>query len=282
MSLYQRLKGKNKTKRFFEASNRSLRYLIDCLGHGNLDEITSKDAGRFRDYLFDRGMSSSSIKRIFSTVRAIINLSTKEHGLDWSNVFSGIYIPEDFRTLKRLPIPPGRISKIQKDYFDCDDQSRWLIVMISDTGMRLSEATGLLSSDIKLDCDLPHIQLVPHQWRRLKTPSSIRQTPLVGASFWAAQRIKASGYTFAFPKYCSEQKCNSNSASAALNKWLKPRTEGRCVIHSFRHSLRDRLRAVECPADIIDALGGWTTDGVGQAYGKGHALQIKSKWMPLM
>ena len=151
--------------------------------------------------------------------------------------------------------------------------------MISDTGMRLSEATGLLSSDIKLDCDLPHIQLVPHPWRRLKTPSSIRQIPLVGASFWAAQRIKASGYTFAFPKYCSEQKCNSNSASAALNKWLKPRTEGRCVIHSFRHSLRDRLRTVECPADIIDALSGWTTDGVGKAYGTGYSTYILHKWI---
>ena len=145
--------------------------------------------------------------------------------------------------------------------------------------MRLSEATGLLSSDIKLDCDLPHIQLVPHPWRRLKTPSSIRQIPLVGASFRASRRIKSSGNWFAFPKYCLELKCNSNSASDALNKWLKPRTEGRCVIHSFRHSLRDRLRAVECPSNIIDAIGGWTTDGVGQAYGKGHDLQIKSKWM---
>ena len=34
----------------------------------------------------------------------------------------------------------------------------------------------------------------------------------------------------------------------------------------FRHSLRDRLRAVECPADIIDQIGGWSTSGVGQQY----------------
>ena len=279
LSLYQRLKGKNKTKLFFEASDRSIRYLADCLGHEKLDKITSKDAGRFRDYLFDRGMSSSSIKRIFSTVRAVINLSIKEHGLDWSNVFSGTYIPDDSRSSKRIPIPADQLREIQKECFEVDDAARWLIAMISDTGMRLSEATGLLSSDIKLASDLPHIQLVPHPWRRLKTLSSARQIPLVGASFWAAQRIKASGHTLAFPKYCSELKCNSNSASAALNKWLKPRTNGKCVIHSFRHSLRDRLRAVECPSDIIDAIGGWTTEGVGQAYGTGHALQIKSKWM---
>ena len=160
-----------------------------------------------------------------------------------------------------------------------NQEARWLIAMISDTGMRLSEVNGLLFSNIKLDCDLPNVQLVSHPRRCLKTQSSARQIPLVGGAFWAAQRIKASGHTLAFPKYCSELKCNSNSASAALNKWLKPRTDGKCVIHSFRHSLRDRLRSVECPSDIIDAIGGWTTEGVGQAYGTGYLLNLKIKWL---
>ncbi len=52
-----------------------------------------------------------------------------------------------------------------------------------------------------------------------------------------------------------------------------------CVVHSFRHSLRDRLRSVECPADIVDEIGGWTTSGVGQKYGAGYNLEIKHKWM---
>ena len=71
----------------------------------------------------------------------------------------------------------------------------------------------------------------------------------------------------------------TNAFSAAINKWLKPRVPEGCVIHSFRHSLRDRLRAVECPSDIIDAFGGWTTTGVGQRYGTGQPLEVKAKWM---
>ena len=51
------------------------------------------------------------------------------------------------------------------------------------------------------------------------------------------------------------------------------------VIHGLRHSLRDRLRAVECPSDIIDAIGGWTTTGVGHGYGKGYSLDVLDKWM---
>ena len=64
-----------------------------------------------------------------------------------------------------------------------------------------------------------------------------------------------------------------------MNKWLKPFVPENCVIHLFRHSFRDRLRAVECPFDIIDRLGGWITSGVGQTYGKGYDLNVLSKWM---
>ena len=28
--------------------------------------------------------------------------------------------------------------------------------------------------------------------------------------------------------------------------------------------MRDRLRAVGCPAEVIDQIGGWTTSGIGQ------------------
>ena len=45
------------------------------------------------------------------------------------------------------------------------------------------------------------------------------------------------------------------------------------VVHSFRHSMRDRLRAVQCPSDIIDQIGGWTTEGIGHQYGKGYELE---------
>ena len=279
LALYQRLKGTGKSKLFFEVSNRSIRYLVECVGHDNINGLEPVDAGRFRDFLFDRGMSSSSVKRVFSSVRAIINLAIKEHGLAVTNVFNGTFIPEDNKRKERLPVPINVIGQIQEECRSLNDEPRWLIALISDTGMRLSEACGLLSSDIVLDTDIPHISLREYQWRRLKTSSSTRVIPLVGASLWAAEQIKAQGTEFAFPKYCNTQKCNANSASASLNKWLKPRLPDGCVIHSFRHSLRDRLRAVECPSDIVDAIGGWTTEGIGQRYGKGYDLNVKTKWM---
>ena len=49
--------------------------------------------------------------------------------------------------------------------------------------------------------------------------------------------------------------------------------------HSFKHSMRDRLRAVECPSDMIGQIGGWSTAGVAQAYDEGYRLERKWKWL---
>ena len=146
--------------------------------------------------------------------------------------------------------------------------------------MRLSEAAGLIEDDLGLDKEYPHIALKAHPWRRLKTRGSERIVPLAGEALWAARQAQKTGQSqFLFPRYCNESGCKSNSASAALNKWLSPRVSDGCVIHSFRHSIRDRLRAVECPQDIMDKLGGWAVGGVGESYGNGYPVEVLFKWM---
>ena len=78
LALYHRLKGAGKTSLFFESSERSVRYVIECLERDSLTSLEVSDAGRFRDYLFGRGMSSSFVKRVFSSVRAVINLAIRD------------------------------------------------------------------------------------------------------------------------------------------------------------------------------------------------------------
>ena len=99
--------------------------------------------------------------------------------------------------------------------------------MIGDTGMRLAEAAGLHTDDIVLG-NTSYVCVKPHSWRSLKTSSSERKIPLVGASLWAAQLIKLMSDSYCFPRYVDGVRCNSNSASAALNKWLKTATKQTC------------------------------------------------------
>ena len=43
--------------------------------------------------------------------------------------------------------------------------------------------------------------------------------------------------------------------------------------------MRDILRAEECPSEIIDAIGGWLSAGVGNSYGDGYPLEVKHELM---
>jgi len=137
----------------------------------------------------------------------------------------------------------------------------------------------LLRSDFVEQDGILCVKIQPHRWRSLKTRSSERLIPLVGSSKWAAERVLAAPNVsrFAFPTYNDGSRTNSNSASAALNKWLQTRIGPDYTIHSFRHSMRDRLRAVECPNDIVDQIGGWQTLGVGNTYGEGYPVIILAK-----
>ena len=281
LDLYLRLKDESKDKTFIRTATRNVEYIIKVLGNRPLKSYSSSDASKFRDWLIEQGMSLSTVKRVFSSVKAIINLTIQEHGLDINNPFSKTYMPEIEDKQYRQSIPTETIKHIQSLCREYDDDLRWLVALLSDTGMRLGEGAGLLKSDINLDCEIPHIRLIPHPWRRLKTKGSHRCIPLIGASLWACKRILKhnNDSIYAFPRYTSSKECNANSASAALNKWLKEQLTDNYVIHGLRHSFRDRLRAVECPSEIIDQLGGWSLRSVGQGYGKGFSLLSTVKWI---
>jgi integrase len=131
-----------------------------------------------------------------------------------------------------------------------------------------------------LNSATPSIRIKAHPWRPLKTENSQRCVPAVGATLWGLKRAYESSQSkFLFPRYCSADGNKSDYASNGLNKWLRPMVPKGCVIHSFRHSFRDRLRAVQCPSDIIDQLGGWKTAGVGQGYGEGYPLEVLNGWL---
>jgi integrase len=284
LDTYVTQKGAGKPKSFEAAAQRACSYLVDACGAKNLAEYTRADALSYRDYLIARGLVGSSVSRVISSIRAVFNFAISEYALDLKNPFVGMYFDKSAGVSKRLPIPIKDIRKVQNQCRLIDDDLRWLVALVSDTGMRLAEGAGLLKTDIILDADIPYISLKPHLWRPLKTTGSQRDIPLVGASLWAAQRLSEAfpDSPYAFPRYNRRDTTNSNSASAALNKWLHQYVPEGCTMHSFRHSMRDRLRAVECPSDIIDQIGGWATEGVGQGYGKGHDLQVCAKWMNLI
>ena len=83
-------------------------------------------------------------------------------------------------------IPNDILKIIHRTCQTSNDEPRWLVAIISYTGMRLSEAAGLSKGDIYLDEEVPYVGIKCHPWRRLKTAGSQRKIPLVGMSLRAA------------------------------------------------------------------------------------------------
>jgi integrase len=95
------------------------------------------------------------------------NLAIAEHGLDMRNPFASIFMPEVIvRSVS--PYLLTQSVRYSNPVIVHDDDMRWLIALISDTGMRLAEAAGLHIDDLHLDEEVPYVDIKPHPWRSLK------------------------------------------------------------------------------------------------------------------
>ena len=137
---------------------RNTSYLIEAIGNRDLDEYTSSDGRVFREFLVTKGLAISYIRRVFSSLKPIIPLIIQEDGLSASNPLSKTYMPTDHLKDTRQPIPLPTIRNVQSLCLDMNDDLRWIVAMVSDTGVRLAEACGLEQSDVVLDHPTPHIK----------------------------------------------------------------------------------------------------------------------------
>ena len=86
--------------------------MIEVLGDHSLDTYSSSDAATFRDWLIGKGMTIKTVKHIFASIRAIVNLTISEEGLGCSNAFARTYFPAEINPIKRKPIPLDEIKHI--------------------------------------------------------------------------------------------------------------------------------------------------------------------------
>jgi len=100
---------------------------------------------KYRDYLIAKGMVGSSVSRVMSSIRAVFNFAISEYALDLKNPFTGMYYDKTAGVSKRLPIPIGDIRKVQDQCRLIDDEMRWLVDLISDTGLRLDNNESIVS-----------------------------------------------------------------------------------------------------------------------------------------
>ena len=134
LELYFSVKGVGRQKLFFTTAQRYIGYLVECLGVRSIDQYTSKDATVLRQWLIKKGLSNSSLQRVFSGIKAVINFVTLEQGLECQNAFAKVYLPSHIDAKKRHAITQSNMAKIKKECLTIDDEIRWLVYVVSPFG----------------------------------------------------------------------------------------------------------------------------------------------------
>ena len=257
----------------------ALTTFISLAGDRDVSEYSREDAKLFVHHLEMKGNKTATIRRRINSLSAIMNYAYSELDLDKRNPFTRLFIcNEGDDVFKRGTFTKEQLKLGYAKALASGSSVKLLMPLLGETGCRLAEIVGLRLEDIDLENELIHIR--PNSARRLKNKTSERVLPLVGyAKLAMEQALTQADNQWLFPQYIKAGHCYATHASNAVNKWLK-HDFGGLTAHSLRHTFRDRLRAVECPMDMIDQIGGWKlVGGVGVNYGKGYSTEQEQKWM---
>jgi integrase len=282
LEFHLRIHPKAADTKFATYQRRVFAGLIAVTGDKAIADFSREDARTWLESSLARGNKTTTVRRIIGALHSVFATDIRENNLQRTNPFAGLKIPsEGGDSEQRQPFTPTELSTLYAACHTKDDDRRWLLALLIDTGARLAEITGLALSDIRLDADIPHVLIQVQPWRSLKNAGSRREIPLVGAALWAAHRIKTAAVTgqlHAFHRYTSNTECKTTNASATLAGWIR-RIPLDHTAHDLRHTMPDRLREVQCPREIQLSIAGHASQDVGDGYGKGYSLKVKLEWL---
>lgn len=270
---------------------RAVRNFIEIVGDKPIGSITRDDAHKFYRYWLARiapaetgkkpTHTASSGNRQIGELRKIYReyhvFMGEENKL---NPFAGLSF-EERKKAKRPPFPTVWIrDKILKAdaLKGLNQEARAILLATIETGARPSETCNLDASNIHLDAPVPYIRFMerddPEAPRELKTATSEREIPLIGAALLAFQK-----FPNGFPRYREKEE----AACAAINKYLR---ENKLVptpkhtLYSLRHSFEDRMKEAGIDGEMREIFFGHRRSR--QEYGSGGALEWRRSLLERM
>lgn len=255
-----------------------------------LSSLTREDARQVRDYMLDRvkstgeRISPASVARDMNGLKAMINFAAVEMPLPttFQNPFNKLILGQVRGRAsdgeKRDPLPPKVLKAARArivNHARADLALIWRI--LEGTGCRLAEVSGLRAEDVDTAGEFPNLRVTWHESRRIKTDASRRHVPLVGDALEAAKEALALPRqgNLLFAAYGSPR--GADAASAALMKHVRTvTTDGKHVVHSLRHNMKDRLMLAEVSSLDQNLILGHALGGVGDRVYGGETAKLRA------
>ena len=260
-------------------------------------DITRLKARRFKESLREQNptWSDNTLERAITILSAIYATAIQEYELTISNPWLGMAgsaknkdssTSED-RANERRSFTPRELTGYVGALEKLNDEARLVGMIMLKTGCRTMEAGGLLVKDLRLEASTPHIQIRVNRFRRLKTENSVRNIPLTEGmiamlSAYVTTLNSDDDEDPLFPKYGRDG--GTDALSSQLRKAIRKHlniSDRRLVPYSTRHTMKDKLRALQTPEDIQHRILGHGTRTQADGYGDGtplvHLLDVLSK-----
>ena len=228
-------KSADQLRRWRNPRMKAVRNFVDVVGDKALDQITRDDMLDFRNWWLERiedgevGANSANkdLIHLADVLKTVVtqkrlgmslplgDLSFKEGPPDSPTPFSDAWIADKI-------LSPGALD-------GRNAEARAILLGIINTGCRPSEVAALTVSNIRLDCDVPHICIRP-DGRQIKSAYAKRDIPLTGISLEALR-----AFPEGFPRY--------RESSASLIQRVMPELIGLGRIMVINDEAHDCYRA---------------------------------------
>ena len=256
---------------------KSVSILIEICGDKSLVDYSQVDAQKFQKYFINSNKVSTG-KRNLSNIMSIFTIFFNKYSIEKSISFSKIAWPSYSTKIKRDAFSMKELEDIKNFCLKEDSFLNLVGGLMVDTGCSYNEIVGLMVDDVNFDKFNPYIVLRSNKFRNIKNIYKKRVIPLVGISLLMCKKIrKFENQDLLFQKYMVKNDFKSLlNREKDLNKVLKGLSSGKTSL-SFKYSIIDRLKEVNCPENVI-------LDIIGQAkremfYKDELTLDIKSSWL---
>lgn len=210
--------------------------------------------------------------------------------------YSNFHIDEYFNPFKELnPIDKPNWEKLSEEYQkpeftpkwinetiltggkleNLNQQARDILIICAETGCRQTEIYDLPKSSIKLSEDVPHLDIkletAGDHKREIKTRSSTRKVPLVGAALDAMRRNP-----FGFPAYRGKGSFSNTVSKYFKENHLLPTKDHQ--LSGLRHSYETRMRRARIDNEERGFMMGHSIKKIRgrEVYGNRTKLEIQA------
>ena len=255
---------------------KSLSLMIEICGDKPIDLYNINDANTFKNYFIKIDKISTG-KRNQSNLQSFFSVIFRKYLIDKQNPFAAVKWPNIVAKIAHQKFSDEDLIKI-KDFCVKENSFTSLIIGIMfETGCSYSEIIGLQSEDVDLNKYNPYFVIRSNSFRQIKNIYKRRTIPLVGISLNKIKKIyKLNNNGSLFNDYSNIHELSKFKYEKKLNNKLKILSNGKTSI-SFKFSLIERLKSINCPESVIcDLIGMAKRESF---YSNEITLDIKSSWM---